>query len=223
MNGGLSWWQRGFPVTRAIVASNVIVFLIQCYFSYGLDSSWMKDTFALSVQGLKQGHYWQLLTHGWLHSEVLSDWVPLPLHILVNMMMVWFLGNELEWRWGGKRFLALYILGVIGAGVTFLAFNWHKSYEVIGASGAAFALLAAFAVVEPHRRLNVLIFFIIPIELQARSLAILVVIIELVCAVTGWFGELAHMAHVGGALVGFVFALLFGRSRRTSYSEWMEL
>lgn len=190
------------PATKIIVGSTIAVFLVQLYFHYFLHSGKFDNLMAFSSYSLEDGAYWQLLSYAWIHS------VTLPIHILFNMLMVWALGAEIERILGSCRFLAIYLGGAIAAALTFLAWSGLRDEAVAGASGSAFALLTAFAVLCPRRRLSVIL-IVIPMRLQARSLALLICGIELACQLFGWLDFISHSAHLGGALFGFIAAWCF--------------
>jgi len=191
-------FQRGNILTTTIVATTVAVFLVQLYYLYVLHSDWFSDTFALSHQGLKAGHYWQLVTYAWLHSERLI------IHILFNMLIVYSLGRALEWPLGPLRFLGLYFGAAVAAAITWLI--WGASDAGIeGASGAAFGLVAAYAVHDPRRVLRVWVMMVLPIQMTARTLALVLVGFEALCQLNGWFPSIGHTAHLGGAFFGWIY------------------
>lgn len=203
------------PATIAIVASTAAVFIVQLWFYFFLESYRLDRFMAFSPDSFAEGHYWQFLTYAWIHSETM------PIHILVNMLMVLVLGMELERILGSLRFLVIYICGAIGAALAFWAASTNPLQEVAGASGSAFALLAAFAVICPRRRMDVLLFLVIPMRLKVLTLAITACAIEVVCQIIAWFPEwfpawlydwtafISHSAHLGGALTGALLAWIF--------------
>jgi len=202
--GGFS---RGNVLTTLIIGSNLAVFVVQLVWHYYYQSNGFDDRFALSRQGLAQGHYWQLLTYGWLHSETLL------IHILFNMLMVQTLGRVLEWPLGPFGYLLLYFGSVLAAAGVWLLFDPHSQDAIEGASGAVFGLVAALGFYEPKRMFNVLLLFVLPLRISARMLAILLIGIEVLCQVKGWLPEIGHLAHLGGALFGLVFILIWKRRR----------
>ena len=196
------WWGHfspGVRLTTLIVWSNVAVFAVQLFFHYGLRSERVDDLFALFPGDLDAGRYWRLVTYAWLHSTTLF------LHILFNMTMVYSLGRELEWPLGTVRFLTLYFGSLIAAALVWLVWDGRTDAGVEGASGAVFGLLAAYGCYDPQRVLRVWIMLLIPVTMRARTLALTIVGFEVVCQFTGWLSGIAHSAHLGGALFGFLF------------------
>lgn len=138
---------------------------------------------------------WRLVTYAFLHLS--------PMHFLFNMLMLWMFGDELANWMGHKRFLILYFMGAVVAAlfsVPFYAANViGHSTHILGASGALFALLVAYAKYFPERQ--ILIFFVFPMRIKY---AIWVFIgIDLMFANTG--SGVAHFTHLGGALAGWLY------------------
>jgi membrane associated rhomboid family serine protease len=179
---------------------NALVFLIECAV-YGYPLRFPIDSyFTLSVEGLKHGCVWQLLTYQFMHAGVL--------HILLNGWAIYVFGHAIEQTLGGKKFLTLFLTsGVIGGLFQALAALLWPAYfggPVVGASAGAFGLVAAFAVLFPERELTLLLFFIIPVRLTAKILLIL----SAVLAGVGSFFPATHIAnaaHLGGMFTGVVF------------------
>ena len=137
---------------------------------------------------------WQLLTYGFLHANLN--------HIFFNMLALLMFGAPLEYTWGTQRFLTYYIVCVVGAGLTYLA--WAAVMQipdpVIGASGGVFGLLLAYGMLFPKQRVMLLF---PPIPMDARTLVIGYGVIELLLGVTGVASGVAHFAHLGGMLFGW--------------------
>jgi len=167
----------------------------------------------LSVEGLKQGYVWQLVTYQFLHAGLL--------HILGNCWVIYMFGREVEAMLGGKRFLVLmFSSGIVGGVFQILvALVWPQYFgshfegaqffsgETVGASACAFGLVAAFALMFPERELTMLILFVIPVHMRAKTL----LIASAVLAVTGFafhdvvLPGVAHAAHLGGMVMGWFF------------------
>jgi membrane associated rhomboid family serine protease len=138
---------------------------------------------------------WQLLTYGFLHANIQ--------HIFFNMLALLMFGAPLEYTWGSKRFAAYYLICVVGAGLTYLgwAAAMHIQSPVLGASGGVFGLLLAYGMLFPRQRVMLLF---PPIPMSARTLVIGYGVIELLLGVTGIGGNIAHFAHLGGMLFGWL-------------------
>ena len=178
------------PVTQTLLIANVAVFLLQSV-SGGLLEAW----FALWPPGY--GFWiWQLVTYGFLHSGI---W-----HIFFNMLGLYMFGSDIERLFGSRYFLAYYFACLVAAALTQLVFTAIAGGPPIrteGASGGLYGLLLAFGMYFP-RRIVMLIFP--PIPMQARVFVILFGALELVFGVTGTAAGVAHFAHLGGMLGGWL-------------------
>ena len=139
-------------------------------------------------------------------------------HIVFNMLMLWFLGAELETRWGTKPFLAFYIINGIGAAVVYIfgvaVYSYFSGSQralqvpVVGASGSLFALMLAYGWLFGDR----IIYFFMVFPMKARYFVMILGFIQvsslLTTGVVG--GEVAHLAHLGGILSGIVYIFLWG-------------
>ena len=197
--------------TIALLIVNAVVFLIECAV-YGYPLRFPVDSadsyFALSVEGLKHGYVWQLLTYQFMHAGVL--------HILLNGWAIYVFGQAIEQTLGGKRFLTLFLTsGVVGGLFQALAALLWPGYlggPVVGASAGAFGLVAAYAVLFPERELTLLLFFIIPIRLTARMLLVFSAALA-VLGIAFPANHIANAAHLGGMLAGVIFIRQFVQGR----------
>jgi membrane associated rhomboid family serine protease len=157
------------------------------------------DWLGLSPQDvLTRGRVWQLATYLFLHADVF--------HILFNMLAVWMFGVDLERRWGTRAFVNYYAVTGVGAAlctllVSLLPFGGDTYLTTtIGASGAVYGLLMAWAIVFPHRT----ILFLGVFPLQARVFALIMGAISFSQAINQGGGTtVAHVAHLGGMLAGY--------------------
>lgn len=190
------------PVTRALLIANAAMFVLQ----WLLQDS--EVTLALMLWPVgSAGTYpgapgfepWQLVTYGFLHGN-------LP-HLLFNMLALLMFGAPLEHVWGARRFLLYYLVCVVGAALFQLGVGlWAVSegapaYPTVGASGGVFGLLLAYGMLFPQQRVMLLI---PPIPMKARTLVIVYGVIELLLGVTGQQPGVAHFAHLGGMLFGWL-------------------
>ena len=177
-------------VTRALIFVNVAVFLLEMAGGSGP----LVSRFALWPLGPLFAP-WQPITYAFLHGSLM--------HVLFNMLGLYMFGADLERVWGPRRFLLYYTVSVLSAAVAQLAFSALTGVNVpaIGASGGVFGLLLAFAMYFP-RRIVMLVFP--PIPMPAWLFATLYGAIELVLGVTGTAGGVAHFAHLGGMVGGYL-------------------
>ena len=188
-----------WSATMALLVVNVVAFILQSAverFSNFPTNAW----FALSVEGLRHGYAWQLLTYQLMHGGLL--------HLVLNCWMIYVFGREVEETLGRNSFLTLYFTsGVIGGLFQALAgvlLGGAFALPVVGASAGASGLLAAFATLYPERPLMLLLFFIIPVSMRAKFLLLFGGVVTLFGLVFPT-GNIAHAAHLGGLLTGIVF------------------
>lgn len=136
---------------------------------------------------------WQIFTYMFMHKYLT--------HILVNMLSLWFFGPAIEIAWGKKKFLAYYIFTGVGAGLCSLVTALGSSVPVIGASGAIYGILVAYAVLFPET--VILVFFFFPMKIKYALLFL--VGVNLTSALTNQGGTIAYFAHLGGALFGYLY------------------
>lgn len=158
---------------------------------------------------------WQLLSYGFLHGG--------PMHLGFNMLALVMFGAPLEYVWGTKRFLTFFLVCVFGAGLCQLGVgSWSVAqgampYPTLGASGGVFGLLLGYGLLFPNQRVMLLF---PPIPMKARTLVILYGLFELGAGFNGWMPGVAHFAHLGGMLFGWLLIRHwrgqgpFGKGRR---------
>ena len=187
-------------VTLMLVIANIVAFILHRYVLPRVFGPAIESDLALSVNGLKHGHVWQLLTFQFMHA----GWI----HLLLNCWAIFMFGREVEESLGRKSFLTLYFTSGIIGGLFQTLFGvllgGAFAASVVGASAGAFGLVAAFAVLYPERPLMLLLFFIIPINMRAKFLLLFSGIIA-VLGILFPADNVAHAAHLGGMLTGILF------------------
>jgi membrane associated rhomboid family serine protease len=194
--------------TVALLIINAIVFLIECM-TCGYPPLFSTDNyFALSVEGLRHGFVWQLLTYQFMHAGLL--------HIFLNCWAIYVFGRAIEETLGPKKFLALFLTSGVMGGLLQSAAGWlwphYFGGAVVGASAGVFGLVAAYAILFPERQLTLLLFFVLPLTLRAKTLLVLSAIVALLGIVFP-IGNIANVAHLGGMLTGIVFVRQLIRGR----------
>ncbi|WP_226468773.1 rhomboid family intramembrane serine protease [Luteimonas panaciterrae] len=193
------------PVIKALLTLNVLAFLLQLLVGesrYALFELWPYVPGGIpEIGGGQLFMPWQLLTYGFLHDP--SNYA----HLIFNMLMLLMFGSPLEYTWGSRRFLTYYLVCVFGAGLcqlmltTWMAAQGGNIGQTIGASGGVFGLLLAYGLLFPNQRVMLLI---PPIPMKARTLVIIYGAIELLLGFTGLQPGVAHFAHLGGMLFGWL-------------------
>jgi len=190
--GGIS------PAVKILIVSNVVVFALNLIvpamtIRLGLVPAAVFGDWAL----------WQPVTYMFLHDTRGMG------HILINMLSLWMFGTELERTWGTRFFMKYYFVTGVGAAVTTLllsvmpfAFADGVYYSVtVGASGAIYGLLLAYGLYFPNRPIYVYLIFPIP----AKYFVMIIGAIAFVSSMGGSGGGVAHSAHLGGLVVGYLY------------------
>jgi len=182
------------PVSLALLAANVAAYLLQDAVGPGIIVQ-----FALWPPGTPGGppfEPWQLLSYGFLHGSLV--------HLAFNMFALYMFGSDVERLFGSRFFLAYYLVCVVAAAVSHLAvtaLGVAPPAPTVGASGGMFGVLLAFGWYFPQRRVLLLI---PPIPMSARVFVTVYGALELVLGVTGTQQGVAHFAHLGGMLGGWL-------------------
>jgi len=180
------------PVTQSLLIANVVVFLLQ-YSTGGVLETWF------ALWPLSQGFApWQLVTYGFLHDPDGFG------HIFFNMLGLYMFGSDIERLFGSRYFLAYYFACLVSAALCQLlvvALAGGPPFPTLGASGAVYGLLLAFGMYF-HQRTVMLIFP--PIPMPARVFVFVFGGLELLLGVTGTAAGVAHFAHLGGMLGGWL-------------------
>jgi membrane associated rhomboid family serine protease len=201
--------RRWLSATVVLIVLNVIAFCLQFTVLRKVD---YEDYFALSRWGLLHGYVWQLLTYQFLHGSF-------P-HIFLNCWALFVFGRPVEWAVGKKRFLTVYFLsGIFGGLLQVMSCVLWPHYfagSTVGASAGVFGIVACFAMLFPTQPLIMLLFFVIPLKMRAKSLLALMLVLtglgiafphSLLAALLG--GNVAHFAHLGGMLTGLAFSRFY--------------
>jgi membrane associated rhomboid family serine protease len=176
-------------ITQGIIVANVVVFVLGSTLGGAL-SGW------LALWPIGAGFMpWQMLTYAFVHASVQ--------HIFFNMLGVFMFGADLERVWGERRYLTYYVACAVAAAIAQLAISaFGGSFgPTVGASGAVFGLLLAYARLFPHRMIMPLF---PPIPMRAPVFVALYGALELFLGVTGTQAGVAHFAHLGGLVGGFL-------------------
>jgi membrane associated rhomboid family serine protease len=171
-------------------------------------SAWLVPYLGLIPNQVLQ-HYWvwQPITYLFLHGGLF--------HWLFNMLIFWMFGAELERRWGTVEFLKYFFITGLGAAACVLALTPHSTTPTIGASGAVFGLIVAFALIYPDA--VIYLYFLIPMKVWQA--AILFAFIELFAGLEGGGMGISRFAHLGGMVTGFLY-LKFWDAARIQIKGW---
>ena len=214
------------PITKNLLIINVLCWMgTMALYKYGID---LHKLCGLHFFLAPDFHIWQLITYQFLHEGFT--------HLFLNMFAVWMFGRIMEMQWGSNRFLLFYLICGIGAGLTQELFQFVQ-YEItlsgidpvtpqvvhalrgymnailtVGASGAVYGILLGYGMTFPDNQL-----FIIPIPfpIKAKWLVVGYVVIELALGLKNSAADnVAHFAHLGGMLAGFLMILYWRHKER---------
>ena len=180
------------PVTQALLIANVLVFLLQGMIPLETFALWPPTSGPFG----SRFEIWQLVTYSFLHGGIA--------HIFFNMLALYMFGGEIERLFGSRFYLQYYFAAVITAALTHIVYtSWAGGPPIptVGASGGVYGLLLAFGIYFPHRRVMLLF---PPIPLPARVFVFGFAALELFLGVTGTAQGIAHFAHLGGMLGGWL-------------------
>ena len=195
------------PATRTLLVLNVAIFALQFVMGPFL-LRWFALWPPASTQfpGAPGFEVWQLLTYGFLHGGLT--------HLFFNMFALYMFGGEIERLLGTRRFVTYYLVCVVGAAIAQLVVISNidsRPVPTVGASGGVFGLLLAFGMAFPQRRIMLLF---PPIPMPAWLFVTLYGLLELYLGVTGSGQGIAHFAHLGGMVAGFILLLRWRGNRR---------
>ena len=206
--GNYGGGNRGFlggapPVTRNLIIINIIVFIATL-----INREFMTTEFAVFYPTSPFFHWWQVLTHMFMHG---GFW-----HILFNMYTLWLFGSVVENIIGSKKFVLFYFLtGTLSGIASFFAYLFTGTNAILlGASGALYAVMLLFSVIYP--RAVIYLFGIMPI--RAPVLVIIYFFMELFSQMGQYGGSVAHMTHLSGLVFAFLYCLI--RLRIKPWRAW---
>lgn len=194
------WTAGRQSVVMFLILANVAAFLAQTAaetFAPGVIEQW----FALSAHGIATGYIWQFYSYMFLHDGVV--------HLLVNMLTLYFAGREVEAIAGRRHILGIYFGGGLVGGIAQVVLQ-QADHPLFGASAGVCAVLIAFTTILPEIEIKRLLFFILPVRMKAKYLAVIIVASSAALAASGVLAGVAHIAHLGGCLVGWLYVKQLG-------------
>ncbi|MCE1190106.1 MAG: rhomboid family intramembrane serine protease [Ignavibacteria bacterium] len=201
--GGFSFFP---PVIKNLLIINGAVFLVQMLSMSRFSGAYeiIIRTFGLMPIASGEFQVWQLVSYQFLHGNFS--------HVLFNMISLWMFGIEIENYWGSRKFLIFYLLCGVGGGLLQLLLPivlGMPQAPTIGASGAIYGVMLAFALLYPDR--YIYIYFFIPVKAKYMILGMMVLNILGI----GDGGGVAYLAHIGGALTALIYLMA---NRDTNFS-----
>ena len=212
------------PYVKNIIIANVVLWLATIllfqYRIYDLNSILALHFFQNENYGI-----WQFFTHMFMHGTFHPNGQIFFTHILFNMFGVWMFGSPLERAWGSSKFLFFYISAGLGAALVHFAVTYAMVDvaspqiiygQMVGASGALYGILVAFAFMYPNAELMMIF---LPIPIKAKYFVPLIIVGDLFFGFSDASTGIAHFAHVGGALVGFLM-MWYWKKNQFNQNRW---
>jgi membrane associated rhomboid family serine protease len=195
-------FQRTTPVVLNLIIINALVFFVQYMFDG--PNEIISQKIALFPYNAPEFKPYQIVTFMFAHGGFF--------HLFFNMFALWMFGTMLERVWGPKRFLIFYLACGLASGVAHLIL---QNSPAVGASGAIMGLFAAFAYLFPNTEL---IIFPIPVPVKAKYAVAILAAFDLFGGVyPAAGGNIAHFAHLGGLLMGFILVLIWNKTNKKTF------
>ena len=189
-----------YPAVCWLICVNIAIFFLSIFLGF------IYPLFSLSADSVCNGMVWTFFTYAFLHGDML--------HILFNLLGLYFMGIPLE-RWlGWRKFLAIYFAGVFLGGLVWLGISWGSGAVLVGASAGVMAVLAAFCLLFPPTPITFLIFFIIPVSVKPITMLKIVSAIEFIgflSSMVSGGSDIAYSAHLGGLGAGLTMVEIIKR------------
>jgi membrane associated rhomboid family serine protease len=197
--------QRTTPIVLNLIIINALVYIAQMILDKTVGLTNYLALYSVHSEYFKP---YQLVTHMFAHSPATF------FHILFNMYALWMFGTVLERVWGAKKFLIFYLVCGLAAGVAQM-FTMDINGSAVGASGAIMGLLAAFAYLFPDTKFYILPF---PFPIKAKYMVAIFAAIDLFGGLhPGSADNIAHFAHLGGLVMGFILVIIWGKTNKKTF------
>jgi membrane associated rhomboid family serine protease len=190
---GFGFGRPWTPAVRALIIACGGVYLAQLLLGRSLP---ITEVFALDTARPLEA--WRWMSYAFLHGG--------PFHLLFNALAIWMFGSEVEERIGTRRFVAYCAVTGVGAALSVIVVDRLLGREslILGSSGIVFGLLLAYGRLFAERVITLLVFFVLPVSLKAKHFVLVFGAIELLFGMAGGT-RVAHFAHLGGMLFGWLF------------------
>ena len=221
--------QRITPVVLNLIIINTLAYFAQVAFGGSSDLNSVNDLFALHHYKSEVFKPHQIITHMFMHGSIF--------HLLFNMLALWMFGTMIERVWGPKRFIIFYFICGIGAALAQMGSYAYEFWQIdhsvisaelnaqyqlalrigctVGASGAIMGVLAAFGYLFPNTQLFIMP---IPFPVKAKWAILGIIALDVFGGISKTPGDsIAHFAHVGGALIGFLIVLYWNKTNKQTF------
>jgi membrane associated rhomboid family serine protease len=197
------WTRQPRVVLLTLIGLNLAFFVAQLVLE-AAQPGFVREFFGISDRGVRDAYSWQFLTAAFLHN---GSW-----HLLGNVLLLYFLGRDLETILGQRHFFYLYVAGSLAGELGHL-FVMPSTCVLYAASGGVAAVLVAYATILPELELTSLRFFKVPLRLKAKHVAAGAIILAMTLVCIDRTGVVIHSAYLGGCAAGWLYAHLLGFGR----------
>src|SRR3989338_5399901 len=196
-NPQMTFGGRMTPMVKILIIINCIIFVLQMIFEKGIGFDVSLYFGLVPYFVTHKGFVWQFFSYMFLHGSLM--------HILFNMLVLWMLGGEIEEKvFWSKGFLKYYLICGLGAALCNVLFSYTSVIPIIGASGAVYGILVAYAIFFGNR---MLILFPFPFLIRAKYFVLGIGLIEIFSSVFYTSDGIAHIAHLGGMAAGYIYIM----------------
>jgi membrane associated rhomboid family serine protease len=203
-----------WSLTKWFILINCTLAVWSMFLGLNSEGNWVKLSLPLNLPDLLAGQWWRIFTTSWVHADLVGVGT---LHLFFNMMSLAMLGQMVEGTLGRKHFCLIYFpaglmaiffyLAEMYVRIKILGQNDYLQNSLVGASGCITGLAAAFAVMHPNRRIVLLPW---PFPIRASTAIIAFGLISLALIFIPYLNFMAHSAHLGGLVWGFIYMGLIG-------------
>lgn len=188
-------FQQGLtPGIKWLLIANAGMFVLQLILQSAMPTLRIERYLGLVPYAISHSFFvWQLATYMFLHGGFM--------HILFNMFALWMFGSDLERQWGTREFLKFYFITGVGSAILTFLLQFNSSVPIIGASGAIYGLLVAFAVLYPNRLIY--IWFLFPVKV--KYFVMVLIGLGILASWNQNADGIAHLTHLSGALIGYLY------------------
>ena len=198
-----SWAPPQRIVLLSLIGLNAAAFIVQLVLT-SWNQPFVLEYLGLSDRGINDAYAWQFFTAPLLHNNI---W-----HFAADMLVLYFIGRDVEAIIGQRQFLFLYLFGAFSGELGHL-FLMPSDCVLFGASGGVAAIFIAYATILPELEMTTLLLFMVPVRLKMRRLAQIALVVAIALLLYDRSGAVGHSAFVGGAIAGWFYAHLLGFGR----------
>lgn len=188
----VTYFGRGVSsAIKILIVANVAVFFLENML--GIEPLLNRYLGLVPSSVINDYYVWQFFTYMFLHGGL---W-----HLVINMVVLWMFGSEIERYWGRKEFLGYFFITGVGSAILTTVFSYNSSVPIVGASGAIYGVLLAYGMMFPNR--TILLYFLIPVKV--KYFVLFIGGVAFISSITDKTGSISHLTHLTGMLIGYIY------------------